>query len=494
MRIPFPERVPINRVAIFAAVLFVVQQAEGTALYFSLGCVAFILLTAVAFNVGGGMTRASGAYVFFYSLLVVIIGVCYKAVLGEPAESNLRAPVRDIEVYVGGMVSLLVATTFSRRLSRKTGLMQNVLKDSEMYRASVGCMVFGSLGGFIIAVLGAAGAAFNSAFTQLNQLIPLGIIIGVMYEIRRSGGTRSVNLPIVIFGAYCFAFYGLLGFSKQGMLLPITCWVLPICATRFRLTHRQFIGLLVGAFILFYYLVPFAQYGRRFAQSGEGGSRMDVAVNLLSHPEKTRKDYEDVIGVTVASYYNKPEGFMDRLQFVSVDDGLVNATDNKGEFGLLPLYATALNAIPHFIWPNKPHYLFGNLYAHEVGGMSEEDTTTGISFSPTAEAYHMEKWTGIFVVAPIVWFVLFVMLDILFADLRTTPWGLLVLAELLHVAPEGMLSGLVALMTFGTEAIIFCAFFAAYIAPFFAVAVLGPDSRIRHQGPMMSPLRARIPQ
>ena len=42
---------------------------EGTALYFSAGCVVFILIAAFAFNTAGGLTRASGAYVFLYSVL-----------------------------------------------------------------------------------------------------------------------------------------------------------------------------------------------------------------------------------------------------------------------------------------------------------------------------------------------------------------------------------------------------------------------------------------
>ena len=78
MRIPFPERIPISRVAIFAAALFTIQTLEHTALYFSVGCVVFILIAAFTFNTAGGLTRASGAYVFFYSVLVVIVGVCYR--------------------------------------------------------------------------------------------------------------------------------------------------------------------------------------------------------------------------------------------------------------------------------------------------------------------------------------------------------------------------------------------------------------------------------
>jgi hypothetical protein len=37
VRIPFPERVPIDGVALFAITLFVVQWLEGTPLYFRVG-------------------------------------------------------------------------------------------------------------------------------------------------------------------------------------------------------------------------------------------------------------------------------------------------------------------------------------------------------------------------------------------------------------------------------------------------------------------------
>src|ERR1035437_6035561 len=82
----------------------------------------------------------------------------------------------------------------------------------------------------------------------------------------------------------------------------------------------------------------------------------------------------------------------------------IHATDQGKVIGMFPVTAPLLNAVPHFLWPNKPNYNLGNLYAHEIGGMtSEEDTTTGVSFSPTSEAYHMKKWLGVLVVAPLVW-------------------------------------------------------------------------------------------
>ena len=65
-------------------------------------------------------------------------------------------------------------------------LLQNVLKESRMYRSSVGCMVFGVVGGFIISLLGASAFRLETAFSQLNQLIPLGILNHLLRPPRHS--------------------------------------------------------------------------------------------------------------------------------------------------------------------------------------------------------------------------------------------------------------------------------------------------------------------
>ena len=480
MRLPFPERVPLDRVAVFAAVLFAIQRYEGTALYFSIGCAAFILIAALAFNLAGGLTRASGAYVFFYSLLVVILGICYKAFLGEPADSNLLDPQTDIKAYVACITGLMVAVLIARRFSRGTGLLQNLLKDSQMYRSSIGCMVFGISGGFMIALLGAEGAKLGSAFTQLDQLIPLGIIIGVMYEIRRSGGSRSINTPTALFAAFYILNWGLLNFSKQGILLPVLCWALPVCALQYQLTRRQVIIGLMAAFFIFHYLFPYAQYGRDFRGDNQGFSNsLQIALPLLEHLENTREQYQAAIVDAAPGYYNTAQGFWDRLQFIYADDGLINATDQGKVFGLWPVKAVFLNVIPHVIWPDKPDLRLGNTYMHEYSpNMSEEDTTTGISYSPTAESYHWAKWLGVLVVAPLLWLMLFLVYDALFGDLRGSPWGLLAMAQIAHTAPEGGIAGTIVLCTFGIEIFVFCALFATYFAPYIAIVALGPDRRV----------------
>jgi hypothetical protein len=486
VRIPFPERIPLSRVAIFAAVLCAIQLAEGTAPYFSAGCVVFIMIAAVAFNLGGGLSRVSGAYVFFYSILVVIVGITYKAILGEPAQSHLQDPVTDIEVYLAGITAMLGAVVVSRRFSRKQALLQNILKESQMYRSSVGCIVVGIFGQSVIALLGESGGGLVSAFNQLNLLTPLGIIIGSMYEIRRTAGRRSTNLIMILGGAYDFFLGGILAFSKQGLFTAPLCWLLAVCALGFRLSARQVLFFSAALFVIIYYLVPYDQYGRSAVREGmTQGQRLDVSVSLLKDPDKTRqlylqgfKDLENN-GLSYGGYFNEQQGFMDRMQFVSVDDSLVAFTQQTDTtVGIGPVTESFANAIPRVFWPSKPAPHFGgNFYVHEMGGLSDEDTTTGISFSPTAEAFHMGKWVGVMVIAPLLWFLTFVICDSLFGDLRATPWGLLVLVQLAHTAPEGALSGLVHFLTFGVEILVFCAVFATWVAPIFAIPILGPDRR-----------------
>lgn len=488
MRLPFPERIPIDRVAIFAVVLFVVQQFEGTALYFSAGCVAFILIATLAFNTAGGLTRASGVYIFFFSTLVVIVGICYKAFLGEPAQSNLVDPHSDIEIYVAGIAGMYLAALISRRLVRKTGLLQGLLQDSEQYRSSVGCIAFGILGGTALAWLGQTGQQLETAFLQLNQLIPLGMIVGTGYEIRRSGGTRSVNMPVVVGGLYFFLFYGILNFSKQGTFSPLFCWLIPVCALRYRLSNLQIASGLVAIFIMFHYLAPYSQYGRSLIDpSMTTSQKLDVSVLLLEHPEKTRQTYfenaQQIKGLD--AYYNTNQGFWDRLQFISADDALNNVTDRGSVFGLRPLLYSLYNAVPHFIWPNKPSLNAGYIYAHEISGeaIDPDDPGIGIAFSAAAEAYHMDQWRGVLLVAPLVWLVFFVVFDSLLGDLRTTPWGLLALVMISHTAPEGGVTGVIYLLSFGVEIVVFCALFAKWVAPFVALLVLGPERK-----PLPSPV------
>jgi hypothetical protein len=133
------------------------------------------------------------------------------------------------------------------------------------------------------------------------------------------------------------------------------------------------------------------------------------------------------------------------------------------------------NLVPHFIWPDKPELVGGNTYAHEIGGLSEDDTTTGISFSPSGEGYHLARWYGVLLVAPVLWIMLFTLFDWMCGDAQTAPWGLLAIVIFAHQAPEGMLEGVVYCMGYIAFGIIVAALSAAYFMPIVGSLIKGPE-------------------
>jgi hypothetical protein len=499
VRLPYPERVPLVPVFFFAILLCAIQLYEKTSAAFSLGCFFFIIIAAVAFNIGGGFTRPSGGYIFFYATLTVIVGIVWKAVLGEPADSNLENPLLTIRVFVSGISMMLLAAFLSTKLKTKRALLGKMVTDANMQTATVGCMIAGLLiflFGVFASDLGGSGSVF-SAINQLNRFFPMAIILGVIHTIRRSGGTRSVNLPILISGGFLFV-AGILGFSKEGIITPFLCWIIAAASLRYKVSRSQLLGGFLATVFIFLYLVPYAQYGRAY-RGDTFFENAEVSISLLSDLGYVRQQYlNDTAYISEnggGGYFNKSQGFFDRLQELAIDDALIDHTEQFGTFGLYPIIASFENLVPHFIWKDKPAVFFGNVYAHEIGLLAENDVSTGISFSPTAEAFHLAGWTGIFLLAPCLWLALFTVFDSLCGDVRLSPWGLLAIVFFGHIAPEGGISEIAYSLGYTVFGIVFAAIMGAYLMPIIGTFFIGPEGiTIRRGAPIRSiPNRLRPP-
>jgi hypothetical protein len=480
VRLPFPERIPLPAICYFAGILCALQLIEGTSGVFALCCLFFIIVSGLAFNFAGGLSRPSGAYVFFFSTLTLIVGVCWKAILGEPADSNLDNPKLVISLYLGFSCAMFAAVLLSRSLVTKRAILENVVRREKMQTAIVGCLITGFL---LIAIpsffpdIGGNGSFF-SAITQINQFLPLAIILGTIYTIRRSGGTRSVNLPVILAMLSVFGF-GLLGFSKQGMFTPPICWLLAAASQRYSISKIQIALCFLMVFFSFRYLVPFAQYGRDY-RGDTFSSNLENVGSMLSNLGEVRQKYlenaEDTDESVIHSYYDEPQGFFDRLQAVSMDAALISYKNQTSTFmGLQPIFSAFANFVPHVIWKEKPITNPGNSYAHEIGLLADNDTTTGVSFSPVADAYAMLGWAGVLLVSPVIISMLFIIFDSLCGDVRETPWGLAVIVVFAHVAPEGGIGGAIYCMGFVAFGIVFAAVVGAYVMPFVGTMLIGPE-------------------
>jgi hypothetical protein len=487
VRLPFPERVSLVAVVGFAIILCALQLYQGTAPLFSLCCFLFIVIAAVAFNVAGGITRPSGAYIFSYAVLAVIVGLTWKAILGEAADSNLQIPMVTIEVHLCGICGLLAATYVSKRLTSKRALLAGFVTDENMQSATMGCLVTGLVLIGVFAVVPMVPGSILSALLQLNRFLLMAMFLGVVHAIRRSGGTTSISLPVLIAGGVSFIM-GVLGFSKEGMINPFLCWLVAAASQRYKVSLPQIAGGILLTFFIFEYLVPYSQVGRNY--QGATNSNIDVSISLLEDLGAVRSEYagsqasdeEDELAV---GYFTRHQGLFDRLQMIGPDDSLVALTESGTVAGIAPVYIYFANFIPHFIWKDKPSWGGGNLYAHQMGLLDEDDTTTGISFSPSGEAFHLMRWTGVLILAPVLWIMLFTLMDSLCGDVRKSPWGLLAIMTFAHVAPEGGIGILVYSIGYLAGAILFAAFTITYLMPIVGEIVIGPSRKtVRFRDPL----------
>jgi hypothetical protein len=494
MRLPFPEHIPLTNTFYFAAVLCAIQQFQGTSAAFSLLCFFYIIVASIAFNLAGGFTRPTGAFVFFTAFLSVILGLCVKILLGEPADSNLLMPILTMGVLLAGMCMMTVAVFLSGKVTTKKALLGTMVSDANMQTATVGCMLAGIFMVFAGFVLPGGNGTVLSALNQMNRFFPLAIALGVIHTIRRSGGTRSINLPVLLSAAIMF-FNGVVAFSKEGMFAPLATYVLAAASQRYKVNRIQIFWAVLVTIFLIRYLVPYSQYGRTYKTDSLGGD-ISVSLGLLSDLGSVREEYlKSSAGQyeeRIYGYFNTPQGLFDRLQMLSIDDALIAHTAKYGPYGTEPILISFENLVPHFIWRDKPQVILGNIYAHEVGILGEQDNSTGVSFSSTSTSFHLLGWPGIFFLAPALWFCLFTIFDSLCGDVRKTPWGLLVLVLYAHAAPEGDIGSIVYMCCYTTYGIIFAAIIGTYAMPILGTLLIGPEGISIRRGPPIRSIPNRL--
>jgi hypothetical protein len=172
VRLPFPEKISIVPAFFFALTLCLIQISQGTHPTFALGCFFYIIVATHGFNVAGGFTRTSGAFIFFNSVLGVIVGLCMKAYLGEPADSNLLSPDLTIRVLVVGMCMMVVAIYLTRRIIPKRAILGRMVTDATMQTATVGCLIAGILITMAFFVFPSGSGSVLSALSQVNRFFP----------------------------------------------------------------------------------------------------------------------------------------------------------------------------------------------------------------------------------------------------------------------------------------------------------------------------------
>ena len=471
MKVSLPSHVPMKWVLSFVLLLAVVQVLEGTTLLLACTAEAFIVLASLAFNVAGGLQYPSGGYIFFCTLLSAISGICGKTVLGEPLNTNLTDAQYTLLVYDAGMCAMLLASLINRRLRRRTPLLQNKLGYARTDQVALGCFVISLLANY------AAPESIRGTVAQFNRFSILAILLSVLQRVKETDGAKSFTW-VAFFAWLYITGTGVFAFTKEGMFTASAVWFIAAVAAGYRLTWKKALvlaSIVVPAIVV---LTPFSQVGRNFKQPGYDSTA--IAIDLLSHPLQTRELYEqqqEAIYLTADTEYHwfdKPQGLLDRMTIIPIDDALIYVTDHGHPGSLEAVWTYFVNAIPRYLYPSKPYWSWGNVYAHEIGVLQEEDATTGIAFTPFADAYHTGRWLGVTVISCGMFLLLFLVCDSLAGSIASGPWALLYTVAFVHQAAEGSLGALVYIPTTYSLAVVAAQIMAMYVAPVIGAFVTAP--------------------
>jgi hypothetical protein len=503
VQLSLPTRISLPKTFAFSLLFFCVQQYQHTNLTFSLLYFAFVILSVVGFNLAEGFTRLTGAYIFWFSTLIVIFGVMWKAVVREPADSNLLVPNLDIALDTGSMVMMIFVVMLNKRLDfRELGLGGGFSgRNLDLTVAGLGCIVASALFNFLGAIFGQAPGGFLSAIAQINFFFPLGIILATAGAIKDSNGTRSTSV-ITLLGISLASLQGVLAFSKQGMLTPMVCWLIGSFYMRLRVRPIHVIVVVALVILSFKFVSPLSE-SRDLAEGLGFTERIQLVGYLLANPGVLQAHIDQLHPAGPheegsPTYYNEPQGsLVERLSMMSPDDRL-NAYTARGNYeGMAPVIEWFTNMVPRFLYPGKTNDYTGNYFAHKAGGyLSADDTTTGISFSPVASAYNCEGWGGILWLMPAIWILLFTSVDFVAGDLRKYPWGLLVIVWFGHAAPESLLSGMIYYISYGNLGMLFAIIVSTRLAPIvgslFAGKVTVVETRPIRRARIVSPARPQL--
>jgi hypothetical protein len=483
VRLALPTRIPLSRAFAFFTLLFIVQQLQRTDLIFGLLFYGFGILTVLAFNFAEGFTRLTGAYIFWYSMLIVIFGVFWKAVVGEPADSNLLVPRLDMALYTCSMVMLLAVTLLNKKMDfRSSGMGAGFSGEKlDLTVAGLGCVVASILINILGDTFGSAPGSVVSALVQINVFFQLGIILATAGAVRDSGGRRSLNYANLL-GLFFYSIQGLESFGKQGMLTPYLCWVVGAfyMRMRVRLIHIIFAGFMVVLTLEF--IGPISVARDLVPENASNMERLEVIGYQLAHWSQFKEHVAQITAGSghesgAATYYDKPQSpFIERLSMIPPDDTFNNYSA-KGNFeGIRPVIEWFENMLPRFLNAGKSNEFTGNHFAHEIGGyLSPDDFTTGISFSPVSTAYHCMGWGGIFWVMPGIWILLFTSADFVSGDLRKYPWSLMVIVWFAHQAPESLLQGMIYYISYGNLGMFLAIIISTRIAPILGSVFIGKE-------------------
>ncbi len=434
MRIPFPNFIPLTPLTIYLGVLLAVQLMEGTDPIFALLMLLAQLFAVLAFNTLGGMSHVAGSFCLFALLPNVTIPEIVHAILLQPGDFNLAAPLQTSAVCAIFFAGFYVAARFVPLIPhpRRPVFDRVYFSLAEMRAISIIATIL-SLA-IMEMFLRNQGEVENGSFLALilhffPVLNPLAVVLATRVCLQSSGGRSAMNWLVALI-VVAALIPGTLGASKEGMITPIFCWVVVCAAYGYRFTRMQFAALaafLIGAAMFIY---PYAQNTRDYVREAPTiSAKIAVIVAYIRNPSSFPNFLETENSST--SEFGEASskiGILWRMSELSTIDDFVSSDQTQGFTGITPYLPAFLYLIPHFIWPNRPQDITSNTLARKAGvPLAPGDYTTQVTLGAPGMFYDLGGWLALPVYTILEFAAFFYVLRCLVGKASTSLWGLLLI-------------------------------------------------------------------
>jgi len=454
MRLPWPTRVNLKIVMYLALTLMVVQLLMGTSPVFAIGVFYFIIVTSVSFNLAGGMNTFSGSFIAFMALETIIISQVAKLFYGQAADTNLMTPLTTIAVYDAGISCVLFAAFITSKYKRKHPIFNADSDGNRLVGMSIASSIIGIVSLLLVGLYGFEGdlsVKKGDIFGYLNQFggfVPLGVLLGTAFIIRKSNGTRSARwwtiLPMIF-----LTLDGIALETKTGIFQPALMWLLVCAAYGYKLNKKQVIGVLSVAIFAAYIIFPVVQYMRGFTRTGDLINRGKLVFQYLADNSllSIRENYiateqlKEEGSADGYFYFGTDKGMLDRMSLIEMEDAIIYRTEVSVPRGAGPMVDGFLSMVPRVIWSDKAKWEAGsismvNVMGREIGILAPTDETTYISFSTFGSTFFMVGWAWSAALILAVLVPMFLIMDSFYGSVKTNMFALFVVLGNMHGAPE----------------------------------------------------------
>jgi hypothetical protein len=342
---------------------------------------------------------------------------------------------------------VLLPRTLDPELLRKIAILSFVVGSGSFFAAQfVGVNEDGA-----VRLGGLAGA-----LRRISLCAPLAIIAGTAYTIVTSNGKRIISIYNAMPCCTEFA-VGVLFSSKQALLEPFFYLVIAGIAYRFAWSRLHLVTGLLVAFLSLYVLFPFGQVARNYTRGANIHETYRKTIDFVGEnfrkPRFLLEQYQEYIeGVEndeMGRYFEKPNGFLERMAMIKGADSLISATLKQGTSGWENIRPGLVELLPRAILPRR-FVRVANELGHKAGVIDEDNEITCVSFGFAADAFNSFGWPGVAIISFAIGLLLILVTRLLVGPLRSDIWAVVFLGAYQHGIAEAHIGGVLQAVIYQT--------------------------------------------